>query len=492
MLSFVRPSIGLKFVTTMTTTIDTTCKPNVDDNKILLGKSEKKAEKKGGRITVKCPKGMRDYHPHHMAAREEVFDKVKKCFRKHGAVQIDTPVMELKEILTGKYGEDSKLIYELQDQGGEMLALRYDLTVPFARYVAEYKIRNIKRYQIARVYRRDNPAMTKGRYREFYQCDIDFAGEYESMLPDAECVKIVCDILNSLDMAEYTVKVNNRKILDGIFEVCGVPHDKFRPICSAVDKLDKESWEEVKKEMVETKCLEEDVANKIGQFVRRKGGRDLINDLRSTEQLGSNKMASTGLDEMSLLLDYCEIFNCIDNVSFDLSLARGLDYYTGTIFEGVLTAKESVGSIAGGGRYDELVGMFTPKGRSIPCVGVSIGIERLFTIMEQRINNKKASSVEVLVASGQKEMLKDRLKLLQELWDAGINAETIYKASPKMLTQLQKAEDEGIPLVVIIGEQELNAGEVKLRATASRVEKSVSRSSFIAEVKSCLTVKAEQ
>ncbi|KAL5254385.1 hypothetical protein ACHWQZ_G013985 [Mnemiopsis leidyi] len=443
---------------------------------------------KGGKFVLKCPKGMRDYTPDQMAVRELVFDKIKKCFKKHGAVQIDTPVMELKEILTGKYGEDSKLIYELEDQGGEILALRYDLTVPFARYVAMKKIKNIKRYQIARVYRRDNPAMTKGRYREFYQCDIDFAGEYERMLTDTECVKLVCDILQELDMNNFTVKVNHRKILDGIFEHCGVPEDNFRPICSAVDKLDKESWEDVKKEMVETKGLDPAVADKIGVLVQKKGQFDLIEELEKSD-LGENKSAAAGLSDMRLLLEYCELFGCLDKVSFDLSLARGLDYYTGTIYEAVLApdAKgENVGSVAGGGRYDELVGMFAPKGRSIPCVGVSIGIERLFTIMEKKLQECRTSSIQVLVASGQKGLLKERMKLLNMLWDNDINAEMLYKANPKLLTQFQHAETERIPLVAIIGESELQEGKVKLRDTATKEEKLVDRASFVEEARSLL------
>lgn len=214
---------------------------------------------------------MRDYHPTEMAVREHVFSTVTKVFKRHGAVTINTPVMELKETLTGKYGEDSKLIYDVADQGGELLAMRYDLTVPFARYVAQNKIKQIKRYHIARVYRRDNPAMNSGRYREFYQCDIDIAGEYNAkMVPDAECVKIVTEVLDDLKLGEYVVKVNNRKLLDGMFAVCGVPEDMFRTICSAVDKLDKEPWEAVRSEMIDEKGLDAAAADRIGQYVKFK------------------------------------------------------------------------------------------------------------------------------------------------------------------------------------------------------------------------------
>lgn len=148
-------------------------------------------------------------------------------------------IFNLQEVLTGKYGEDSKLIYDLKDQGGEILSMRYDLTVPLARYLAMNKISSIKRYHIAKVYRRDNPAMTRGRYREFYQCDFDIAGTYDPMLADAECVKIVAEVLDTLDIGDYVIKLNHRQLLDGMFEACGVPASSFRAICSAVDKLDK-------------------------------------------------------------------------------------------------------------------------------------------------------------------------------------------------------------------------------------------------------------
>ena len=235
--------------------------------------------KPGGKLILKTPKGTRDYQPDKMAVRESVLDKVTRVFKLHGAETIDTPVFELKEVLTGKYGEDSKLIYDLKDQGGEILALRYDLTVPFARYLAMNKIASIKRYHIGKVYRRDNPSMGRGRYREFYQCDFDIAGQYDQMLPDAECVKIVQQILSSLDVGKFVIKVNNRQILDGIFEVCGVAADMFRTICSSVDKLDKSPWEEVRREMVEEKHLDPAAADRIGEFVQMSGGVELIDKL---------------------------------------------------------------------------------------------------------------------------------------------------------------------------------------------------------------------
>lgn len=324
------------------------------------------AEKKASQaFQLKTPKGMCDYGPQEMAMRQAVFEKIVQVFKRHGAVTIDTPVMEMKETLTGKYGEDSKLIYDMADQGGELLSLRYDLTVPFARYVAQNRIKRIKRYHIARVYRRDNPAMSRGRFREFYQCDFDVAGEYESMLPDAECLKIVFEILSSLDL-DFTIKVNHRMLLDGIFAVCNVPEDKFRSICSAVDKLDKAPWEEVKAEMTKEKGLDEAAADAIGSYVTRPAGaRALVDELRHDVRLATSKIACQGLDDMQRLLEYCDLFGITSRVSFDLSLARGLDYYTGVIYETVLQG-EAVGSVSGGGRYDNLVGMFG-ESLSAPC-----------------------------------------------------------------------------------------------------------------------------
>jgi histidyl-tRNA synthetase len=357
-----------------------------------------------------------------MVIRDKIFSTITDVFKRHGAVTIDTPVFELKEILSGKYGEDSKLIYDLADQGGEICSLRYDLTVPFARWLAMNRdVQNIKRYHIAKVYRRDQPAMTKGRMREFYQCDFDIAGTYDPMLPDAEIVRIVTEVFEGLGWkGRYTIKLNHRKILDGIFEVCGVPTEKIRTISSAVDKLDKLPWAEVRKEMTEEKGLAEDVADKIGEYVVLKGQKGLLGALQADEKLMANASMKAGLAEMDLLFDYLASFEALDNVSFDLSLARGLDYYTGVIFEIVTEGSAplattsaapaappkpskrpskagaefdedrssdpslGVGSVAAGGRYDQLVGMFSGK-TQIPCVGISFGVDRIFSITKARM-----------------------------------------------------------------------------------------------------------
>ncbi|XP_029853419.1 histidine--tRNA ligase, cytoplasmic-like isoform X3 [Aquila chrysaetos chrysaetos] len=411
----------------------------------------------GGRSpALKTPKGTRDHPPAHVALRDRLLAAVVTCFKRHGAAAIDTPVLELRETLTGKYGEDTKLIYELQDQGGELLALRYDLTVPFARYLAMNKITNMKRYHVAKVYRRDNPATTRGRYREFYQCDFDIAGQFDPMIPDAECLKIVHEILSDLQLGDFIIKVNDRRILNGVFAVCGIPESKFITTCSTVDKLDKMPWEEVRSEMVGEKGLSPEAADHIGEYVQLHGGLDLIEQLLQDPKLSQNKLAKEGLGDMKLLFEYLTLFGITGKISFDLSLARGLDYYTGVIFEAVLLQPEndhveepvSVGSVAGGGRYDGLVGMFDPKGRKVPCVGVSIGIERIFSILEQRLK-----------------------------------AEMLYKKDPKLLKQLQYCEDTGIPLAAIIGEQELTDGVVKLRDVATREEVDIPREKLVDEIR---------
>jgi histidyl-tRNA synthetase len=392
----------------------------------------------------------------------------------------NSPVFELKEILSGKYGEDSKLIYDLADQGGELCSLRYDLTVPFARWLAmNTSVQNIKRYHIAKVYRRDQPAMTKGRMREFYQCDFDIAGAYDPMIPDAEILRIACEIFDELGWkGKYTIKLNHRKILDGIFSVCGVPTDKLRTISSAVDKLDKSPWDEVKREMTEEKGLDPEIADKIGKYVVRKGGRDLLKDLQADATLSANESAKTGLDNIEILFNYLDTFGVLDRISFDMSLARGLDYYTGVIYEIVTEGSapktsegQKVQSVAAGGRYDELVGMFSGKS-NLPCVGISFGVERIFSITKARLEaegNKAVRTNEVdvyVMAFGGKGfdgLLPQRMEVAKRLWDAGIKAEFNWKVKPKLPAQFKAAETNGVPFAIILGEEELKAGQCKLK-----------------------------
>lgn len=436
----------------------------------------------------KAPKGTRDYLPEQMAIRDEAFTIIRRVFKRHGAVEIDTPVFELKETLTGKYGEDSKLIYDLADQGGERLALRYDLTVPFARFLAVNAVGNIKRFHIGKVYRRDQPALSKGRYREFYQCDFDIAGVYGRMVPDSECLAVACEILDALPIGDFGIKLNHRRLLDAVLDICGVPSEKFRTICSAVDKLDKEPWEEVRREMVEDKGLSGDVADAIGKFVILKGKPwDMYNSLMTEKKFGGHKGALEAMEDMRILFEYLDAMDKLKFISFDLSLARGLDYYTGVIYEAVcMNGNTQVGSIGGGGRYDYLVSMFQEAGKITPTVGVSVGIERVFTLMEERLQKEQGGSIKqpnvsVLVASaGGENQLQQRMKLTNLLWAANISAEFNQQENPKLKFEIANALERGIPFMVIVGEEEAKENKCKVKDLNARTEETVEVMNLVA------------
>ncbi|KAF5212539.1 Cytoplasmic and mitochondrial histidine tRNA synthetase [Clavispora lusitaniae] len=458
-------------------------------------KQSKKAKKQ--EFLLKTPKGTKDWADKDMVLREAIFSTLSDMFKKHGGQALDTPVFELREILTGKYGEDSKLIYNLQDQGGELTSLRYDLTVPFARFVAANSISSIKRYHIAKVYRRDQPAMTKGRMREFYQCDFDIAGTYDPMVPDAEVLAILVEGLTSLGIHDFKIKLNHRKVLDGIFQACGVKDEDVRKISSAVDKLDKLPWEAVKKEMCVEKGQPEAVADKIGEFVKVKGSlKHTLDFLQGSELLASNESAQKGISDMAELAGYVEALQIEDHLSFDLSLARGLDYYTGLIYEAVTEAsappsnaeelkarakKENkdedaseyvgVGSIAAGGRYDNLVGMFS-NGKTIPCVGISFGVERIFSILKARAakewENLSSTHTDVYImafggGAGWNGFLKERMTVARQLWAAGINAEYLYKVKANPRKQFDAADKAKAKLAVILGKEEYPEGKLRVK-----------------------------
>jgi histidyl-tRNA synthetase len=388
-------------------------------------------------------------------------------------VPLDTPVFELRSVLTEKYGEDSRLIYNLEDQGGEACSLRYDLTVPFARWLSmRSDVQHIRRYQIAKVYRRDQPAISRGRLREFYQCDFDIAGVYDPMIPDAEILCIISEVFEALKI-DVSIKVNHCKVLDGLFDVAGVPEDKIRAISSSVDKLDRAPWDEVKEEMLD-KGLSENVADRVGSFVQQSGGmREMLDTLGSDSELRANKGVAGGLAEMQLLASYLEAMDVLDKVSFDLSLARGLDYYTGLIYEIIPILDRTtqqptqVGSIGAGGRYDGLVGMYGR--RPLPCVGLSFGIDRIFTILDARRTKKSGSDLTreadvYIMAFGGKGfggLLLERMRAARDLWRAGIRAEFAAKVEPKPAQQFNASKS--VPVAVILGEEEVAVGKVRVK-----------------------------
>lgn len=466
---------------------------NLADERVLQAVEEMIGKLLSGGVQrkPKIAKGTRDYLPEQMMIRDQAFQIIRRVFKSHGAVEIDTPVFELKDTLTGKYGEDSKLIYDLADQGGELLALRYDLTVPFARFLALNNVGNIKRFHIGKVYRRDQPQLSKGRYREFYQCDFDIAGTYGRMVPDSECLCVATEILSSLPIGDFGIKLNHRRLLDAILDLCGVPSDKFRTICSAVDKLDKEPWEVVKKEMVEDKGLKEEVADKIGTFVVQKGEPwTMYNSLMKNAVFGNHKGALDALEDLRILFSYLEAMGKLQFFSFDLSLARGLDYYTGVIYEAVcMNGNTQVGSIGGGGRYDNLVSMFQEAGKITPCVGVSVGIERVFTLMEERLRQQQGGSIKqpnvsVLVAQAGENMMLERMKVSKLLWDSNISAEFNQQENPKLKYEIANALDRAIPFMVIIGEDEAKEGRCRVKDLNARTEETVNQSQLVATLRS--------
>ena len=264
-----------------------------------------------------------------------------------------------------------------------------------------------------------------------------------------------------------------------MFAYCGVPSDKFRTICSSVDKLDKTPWEEVKKEMLD-KGLPESVTDKIKTFVVLNGHpKELLEKIKSDGELGKDPSAAKGIEELGFLFDFLECFGVIDKFSFDLSLARGLDYYTGVIYEGILTDPNQVGSIAGGGRYDNLVGIF---GGNIPAVGFSVGVERVFTILEEKAKkemNVRTVETDVMVASIDKGLLKERMRICAELWKSGIKAEFVHKENAKLPAQLSDAEQKKIPFAVIIGKSEVDSGKVQIKKLATREQETVDRKDMV-------------
>lgn len=437
----------------------------------------------------KVPKGMRDFDPKQMAIRHRAFEIITEVFRQHGASELDTPVMELKETLEGKYGEEgSKLIYDVENQGGELLSLRYDLTVPFARYLAVNRLSKMKRYHIAKVYRRDQPSAGRGKFREFYQCDFDIAGEYDLMIPDAEVISVIHEILTRLDIGTFTIKVNHRKILEAIIELSGAPLQKFNAICSAIDKLDKQPWNEVRRELVEDKGLPMAVADAIGEFVNIRGPLAIIDKLLSEGKLEKCSTGKKALEDMVVLRRYIELLGVHKNVILDFSLARGLDYYTGMIMETVLEGAH-VGSISGGGRYDNLVGMFSD--RTIPATGASIGIERIFSILEKKYENDptlRENCSEVFVATADDNLVDEKLQICGELWRQGIRAELHAKNNPKPSKQKEFAFKNKIPFIIWVRRDDHAKNRVRIEKTFSESgEAIIERSELVPYLRDQLT-----
>lgn len=427
------------------------------------------------KIAPRLPKGMRDFLPADMLKREYVFGIVREMFHLYGFEPLQTPVLELKETLYGKYGEDAeKLIYHAQHPGGkEEVAMRYDLTVPLARVVAQYENEiklPFKRYQLSPVWRAERPQ--RGRYREFYQCDADIVG-IKGMMADAEIISLITSVLRRLGFPQFNVKINNRKLLTGMGQYSGVPDGQLGDLYRSVDKFDKIGADGVEKELVERGIAAESVKRMIGLITSRKPGLENLDFL--DEMMGSFPAAAEGIAELRDLAGHMNDLNIPPESSeFDFTMVRGLGYYTGPIFETVIT-EPNLGSVTGGGRYDDLIGLFRKD--SLPTTGTSLGIERIIDLMD--ILNLYpphivGTVVEVLVTVFNDETRSGAARLAKDLRAGGVRTE-LYMQDRSLGKQFDYANKKAIPLVAIVGPEEATQGVVKLKRLADGVEITAAR-----------------
>ena len=437
------------------------------------------------------PKGTRDFSPEEMMRRTYIFDTIKSVFRLFGYAPLETPSMENLSTLLGKYGDEGdKLLFKILNSGdyGAKLSeeelrqaskisekgLRYDLTVPFARYVVQHQneiVFPFKRYQIQPVWRADRPQ--KGRYREFYQCDVDVIGS-TSLLSEVELVDIVSRVFSKLGIS-VTLKMNNRKILFGIAESIGHA-DKMIDITVAIDKLDKIGLDNVKAELRERGIDDEAIA-KLQPILELSGtNAEKLEKLASV--IGASETGAKGIEEMRTIFSNIEALGINLTPELDLSLARGLNYYTGAIFE-VKANDFQIGSISGGGRYDDLTGIFGMPGMS--GVGISFGADRIYDVMLglNLFPEELACSTKVFFVNlGEREQLAS-MRLISELRNKGISAE-IYPESAKMKKQMEYANRRGIPYVVIIGSNELERKVATLKDMRSGEQRELSFEELVA------------
>ena len=444
------------------------------------------------KITPTLPKGTRDFGPKEMKKREYLFNIFKDAFSIYGFNALETPSMENINVLNGKYGEEGdKLIFRILDSGDfikdvdsieskdsnnlrkeiSKKGLRYDLTVPFARYVSMNRDKitlPFKRYQIQNVWRADRPQ--KGRFREFYQCDVDYIGT-KSILCEAEIIDLVYSIFEKLKIQDFTVKLNNRKVLFGIAETLSL-EDNFDKICIIIDKIDKIGKDKFIEELKNIELSKSQI-EKLNSVLFFEGtNNDKIKFLKSF--LSSSSTGLEGINEIENLTQLSKEF------IFDLNLARGLSYYTSSIFEVILDEK-NIGSLCGGGRYDDLTEIFGYK--DISGIGISFGIERIYEIMKERnlfpnsINKKDT----VLVCSMSKKYLNDSFRISSILRNNNISTD-LYPDSPKLKKQLQYANNNDIPYVIIIGEDEVASKLYTLKNMETGSQKKLGINEIISKV----------
>ncbi|MDN0080380.1 histidine--tRNA ligase [Bacteroides gallinaceum] len=430
------------------------------------------------------PKGTRDFSPVEMAKRNYIFDTIRKVFHLYGFQQIETPSMENLSTLMGKYGEEGdKLLFKIQNSGDyfsgltdeELLSrnaaklaskfcekgLRYDLTVPFARYVVMHREEltfPFKRFQIQPVWRADRPQ--KGRYREFYQCDADVVGS-NSLLNEVELVQMIDTVFTQFGI-RVAIKINNRKILSGIAEIIGEA-DKIVDITVAIDKLDKIGLDNVNAELA-SKGIPQEAIDKLQPIIQLSGtNEEKLDTLKQV--LAASQTGMKGIEESEFILKTLAGLNIHSEVELDLTLARGLNYYTGAIFE-VKALDVQIGSISGGGRYDNLTGVFGMEG--VSGVGISFGADRIYDVLNQLdLYPKDASAgTQVLFVNFGEAETAYVLPILAKVRAAGISAE-IYPDSAKMKKQMSYANAKAVPFVAIVGENEMQEGKVTLKNMAT-------------------------
>ncbi len=406
---------------------------------------------------LKPLKGMRDFLPPQQIRREVLFEKIKAVFRRHGFDPIETPAIESWDVLSGKYGAEEKLIYRFKDRGDRDVGLRYDLTVPLARFFASNQgnlPRPFKRYQIQPVWRAEKPQ--KGRYREFYQCDIDTIGS-RNPLSDAQIIAAIRDALVELGISDFTIRVNHRQFLGAIARRLGLKGEMEIEMARILDKLDKVGIDGVRRLYLE-KGFGEDVVNAIVGLIESSPSMEEV--LRFVGDSGK-----VPFENLSHIFRYLEMLGVREAV-FDVSLARGLDYYTGMVFEVVLNNLR-IGSVAGGGRYDRLIEVFTRF--TVPAVGGSIGIDRLITAMEELglLRGIPSTYTRVLIAyrSASVEIMEYVFRVRKELEFLNVD---VYAGDADLRGQLSYASSRGIKWVVIVGEDEVRRGTVGLKDMETR------------------------
>ena len=432
------------------------------------------------------PRGMRDFLPAEMRRRDYVFGIIKDYCARYGFDALATPSLEKRETLLGKYGEDAQpLIYHARHESGkEALSLRYDLTVPLARVVAMHSNElplPFKRYQFAPVWRAERPQ--RGRYREFYQCDADIVGS-ASMAADAELIAMLCEILRALGFGErgpqFCVRINNRKLLHGIGEYAGVKAAQLPDLYRSVDKFERIGAEGVRAELVD-RGIVEDAVKRLLELLSLSGEGAELDTLR--EKLTDIPSAYEGIDELNELAALLGAYDVPpQNFRFDFTMVRGLGYYTGPIYEAVI-AEPNLGSISGGGRYDQLIGIF--RRESLPTAGLSIGVERILDLMTELDLFPPcltASSVDMLVSVFNEETRSAAIAFAQELREIGLRVELSYETG-RLGQQFRLADRKGIPHVAILAPDELAQGVVRSKHLVDGEERVWPRETAAAELR---------